>query len=167
VVERIGQALNFGFWDSRDSATPSLNGKLSEYHAAVGLAELDDWPMKRDQLEGVVALYVDAFASVGLSDQLVCAPTVGLSYILFRAGDVAESASVQRSLRTRGIDFRLWYGRGVHDHTHFAGVARGRLDTAEDLAARLIGLPVAPDLVPAEVWRVADAVRVGAAAEAG
>jgi dTDP-4-amino-4,6-dideoxygalactose transaminase len=166
VVEQIGQALNFGFWGSRDSATPSLNGKLSEYHAAVGLAELDGWPMKRDQLEGVVALYVDAFASVGLSDQLVCAPTVGLSYILFRAGDVAESASVQRSLRAGGIDFRLWYGRGVHEHTHFAGVARGRLDTAEDLAARLIGLPVAPDLAPAEVRCVADAVRVGAAAEA-
>jgi dTDP-4-amino-4,6-dideoxygalactose transaminase len=70
---------------------------------------------------------------------------------------------VQRSLRARGIDFRLWYGRGVHEHTHFAGVARGRLETAEDLAARLIGLPVAPDLAPAEVRRVADAVRVGAA----
>jgi dTDP-4-amino-4,6-dideoxygalactose transaminase len=166
LVEQIGQALNFGFWGSRDSATPSLNGKLSEYHAAVGLAELDGWPAKRDQLEGVVALYVDAFASVGLSDRLVCAPTVGLSYILFRAGDVAESACVQRSLRARGIDFRLWYGRGVHDHTHFADVARGRLDTAEDLAARLIGLPVAPDLAPDEVRRVADAVRVGAAAEA-
>jgi dTDP-4-amino-4,6-dideoxygalactose transaminase len=166
VVEQIGQALNFGFWGSRDSATPSLNGKLSEYHAAVGLAELDGWSMKRDQLEGVVALYVDAFASVGLSDQLVCAPTGGLSYILFRAGDIAESASVQRSLRARGIDFRLWYSRGVHEHTHFAGVARGRLDTAEDLAARLIGLPVAPDLAPAEVRSVADAGRVGAAAEA-
>ena len=43
VVEQIGQALNFGFFGSRDSATPSLNGKLSEYHAAVGLAELEGW----------------------------------------------------------------------------------------------------------------------------
>ena len=166
VVEQIGQALNFGFSGSRNSATPSLNGKLSEYHAAVGLAELDGWPAKRDQLEGVVALYVDTFASVGLSDRLVCAPTVGLSYILFLAGDVAESASVQRALRAHGIDFRLWYGRGVHGHTHFEGVARGLLDTAEDLAARLIGLPVAPDLAPAEVQRVADAVIAGAAGEA-
>jgi dTDP-4-amino-4,6-dideoxygalactose transaminase len=162
VNEQICQALNFGFYDSRDSATPSLNGKLSEYHAAVGLAELDGWAAKRGQLEGVVALYVNAFAQLGLADRLVYPPTVGLSYILFRADDIAESASVQRILRARGIDFRLWYGGGVHEHTHFAGVARGRLDTAEDLAARLIGLPVAPDLAPAEVRRVADAARVGA-----
>ena len=70
VVEQIGQALNFGFSGSRDSATPSLNGKLSEYHAAVGLAELEGWNAKRAQHEGVVALYVEAFASVGIFDRL-------------------------------------------------------------------------------------------------
>jgi len=71
---------------------------------------------------------------------------------------------VQRSLRAQSIDFRLWYGRGIHGHTHFAAVARTRLDTAEDLAARLIGLPMAPDLSPAEVARIADAARAGTAA---
>ena len=161
------RALNFGFYDDRNAVAASTNGKMSEYHAAVGLAELDGWAAKRAQLEGVVALYVDAFASVGLSDRLVCAPAVGLSYMLFQAGDVAESASVQRTLRAHGVDFRLWYGRGVHRHTYFARVARRRLDTAEDLAARLIGLPVAPDLAPGEVKRVADAVSAGTLGEAG
>ena len=161
------RALNFGFYEGRDAMAASTNGKMSEYHAAIGLAELDGWPAKRARLEGVVATYVDAFARVGLSDRLICAPDVGLSYVLFRAGDVAESESVQRSLRAHGIDFRLWYGRGVHGHTHFANVARGRLDTADDLAARLIGLPVAPDLAPAEVGRVAGAARAGSAAAGG
>ena len=46
VVGQIGQALNFGFSGSSDSATPSLNGKLSEYLAAVGFAELDERHMK-------------------------------------------------------------------------------------------------------------------------
>ena len=160
------RALNFGFYDDRNAVAASTNGKMSEYHAAVGLAELDGWAAKRAQLEGIVTLYVDAFASVGLSDRLVCAPAVGLSYLLFQAGDVAESASVQRALRAHGVDFRLWYGRGVHRHTYFARVARGRLDTAEDLAARLIGLPVAPDLAPGEVKRVADAVSAGTSGEA-
>lgn len=160
--ERACQALNFGFYERRDSATPSLNGKLSEYHAAVGLAELDGWTEKRDQLESVVALYVDAFANVGLVDRLVSPPTVGLSYMLFRADDITESESVRRILRARGIDYRLWYGGGVHEHTHFAGAGHGRLDTAEALAARLIGLPTAPDLAAAEVRRIAEAARVGA-----
>jgi dTDP-4-amino-4,6-dideoxygalactose transaminase len=165
----VMRALNFGFYEGRKAVSASTNGKMSEYHAAVGLAELDGWPAKQARLEGVVALYVDAFTHAGLSDRLVGAPAVGLSYVLFRAGNVAESVAVQRSLRAHGIDFRLWYGPCVHRHPHFAGVAREGLDTADDLAARLIGLPVAPDLPPAEVARVADAARAGAAAagEAG
>jgi len=155
------RALNFGFYDSRDAMSASTNGKMSEYHAAVGLAELDGWAAKRTKLEDVVALYVDAFARVGLSDRLVCAPAVGLSYVLFLAGDIAESESLQRSLRANDIDFRLWYGRGIHGHTHFVDAAHERLDTTDDLAARLIGLPVAADLAPAEVARIADAAQAG------
>lgn len=159
----ILRALNFGFYEDRDAMSASINGKMSEYHAAVGLAELDGWAAKRARLEGVVAGYADAFARVALSDRLVCAPAVGLSYVLFEARDVKESTSVQQSLRAHGVDFRLWYSEGVHRHTHFANVARGRLDKAEDLAARLIGLPVAPDLSPADLLRVVDAARAGAA----
>ena len=36
LVVRASQALNFGFLGSRDSRTASTNGKMSEYHAAVG-----------------------------------------------------------------------------------------------------------------------------------
>jgi dTDP-4-amino-4,6-dideoxygalactose transaminase len=155
------RALNFGFFEGRDAMAASTNGKMSEYHAAVGLAELDGWSAKRARLEGVVATNVAAFTRVGLSDRLICAPDVGLSYVLFLARDVAESESVQRSLRAHGVDFRLWYGRGIHRHAHFAGVPHGELNTTNDLAARLIGLPVAPDLAPAEVAHVADAARAG------
>jgi dTDP-4-amino-4,6-dideoxygalactose transaminase len=155
------RALNFGFYEDRDAMSASTNGKMSEYHAAIGLAELDGWPAKRSLLAGVAAEYVNAFERVGLSGRVLCAPAVGLSYILFLASNMAESESVQRSLRAQSIDFRLWYGRGIHWHTHFAGLARERLDTADDLTGRLIGLPVAPDLAPDEVAHVAEAVRVG------
>ena len=46
VIDRVTAALNYGFLGNRESITPSINGKLSEYHAAVGLAELDCWPAK-------------------------------------------------------------------------------------------------------------------------
>jgi dTDP-4-amino-4,6-dideoxygalactose transaminase len=162
----VVRALNFGFFEGRDAMSASTNGKMSEYHAAVGLAELDGWGSKQTQLEDTVATYVDAFARGELSDRLVCTPLIGLSYVLYQARDVAETESVQCSLRAHGIDFRLWYGDGIHGHTHFAGGARERLDTADDLAARLIGLPIAPDLTAAQVGRIADAAKAGAAAAA-
>ena len=68
VVEQIGQALNFGFSGSRDSATPSLNGKLSEYHAAVGLAELEGWNAKQEATARVLNLYRESFDRLGLAN---------------------------------------------------------------------------------------------------
>ena len=41
LATRVVRAINFGFLGSRDCQSPNINGKLSEYHAAVGLAELD------------------------------------------------------------------------------------------------------------------------------
>src|SRR4051812_16521561 len=76
VVEQIGQALNFGFSGSRDSATPSLNGKLSEYHAAVGLAELEGWNARQEATARVLELYRKSFDRLGLTDRLICGPEV-------------------------------------------------------------------------------------------
>jgi dTDP-4-amino-4,6-dideoxygalactose transaminase len=47
LLMRSIQALNFGFLGSRCAEAAGINGKMSEYHAAVGLAELDGWNEKR------------------------------------------------------------------------------------------------------------------------
>jgi dTDP-4-amino-4,6-dideoxygalactose transaminase len=57
LVERIGTVSNFGFWEARNSHIGGLNGKMSEYHAAVGLAELDGWSEKRQCLRNVADQY--------------------------------------------------------------------------------------------------------------
>src|SRR5262249_15111336 len=43
LLIRSIQALNFGFMGARRSDIPGTNGKMSEYHAAIGLAELHGW----------------------------------------------------------------------------------------------------------------------------
>ena len=44
---RVAQAVNFGFLGQRESASSGTNGRMSELHAAAGLAMLDEWPDKR------------------------------------------------------------------------------------------------------------------------
>src|SRR5262249_2943038 len=53
---------NFGFWYSRESKVQSLNGKLSEYTAAVGLAALDSLPEIRNDFERVARAYRACFS---------------------------------------------------------------------------------------------------------
>ncbi len=49
LLEKIKRIINFGFNDKRESEVFGINAKLSEYHAAVGLAGLDEWSGKRER----------------------------------------------------------------------------------------------------------------------
>ncbi|MGH9441848.1 MAG: DegT/DnrJ/EryC1/StrS family aminotransferase [Thermoanaerobaculia bacterium] len=145
-AQRITQALNFGFHGSRDCALASTNGKMSEYHAAVGLAELDGWTEKQRSLLAVADAYRSRLEPSGLRERFFAAPGISSSYAVFRCRDADESGRVRESLRRHGVDSRLWYGTGVQDQTHFSDLPREDLSVTEGLAPLLLGLPVAPDL---------------------
>jgi len=156
---RVRRALNFGFFRTRESRFASLNGKMSEYHAAVGLAELDMWALKRKTLEEVVSRYRRAAADEALSESIVTAPEVSLSYVLFRARDRDEAERVQDALRAESIATRRWYGFGVHREPYYQNVEHGDLAVTEAIAARLLGIPMAPDLSDENVGRIIRTIR--------
>jgi dTDP-4-amino-4,6-dideoxygalactose transaminase len=162
LCERAAQALNFGFCGTRDSASASINGKMSEYHAAIGLAELDGWSKKRAALRAMSKIYEKLAAMAGLGGRLVLLPNVAGCYVLFRCLSVEEAQRVRAKLEHYGIEYRLWYGLGVHRQTYFAGVPRDNLATTDHIAPLVLGLPAAPDFTEVTVARViaalADAV---------
>lgn len=49
-LEKVRRITNFGLTPDRRIEYTGLNAKFSEYHAAVGLAELDGWADKRERL---------------------------------------------------------------------------------------------------------------------
>jgi dTDP-4-amino-4,6-dideoxygalactose transaminase len=152
--QRTGQALNFGFWGTRDSATPSTNGKMSEYHAAIGLAELDGWAGKQAAFRRVAETYDRLANGMKLARRFVLAPDIAGCYVLFRCASPAEARKVQDTLEEERIDYRLWYGLGMHRQSYFATLLRGDLGTTDRIAPLVLGLPVAPDLSGAAIARV-------------
>ena len=165
LLSRAMQALNFGFYGTRDSASASTNGKMSEYHAAVGLAELDGWDDKQAEMRSVAERYRQAFGVLGLSSQLHVAPEVSGSYVLFLAVDEAQADRVVAAMAADRLDCRLWYGLGLHRQSYFASLPRGSLQATNALAPRLLGLPNAPDLSDNLIERVARAVAEGVRGE--
>jgi dTDP-4-amino-4,6-dideoxygalactose transaminase len=158
LAARITSALNFGFFNIRDSAVPSINGKLSEFHAAVGLAALDCWDEKDAALRRVVHAYEKQFVSYGLGNRFIGFPDVDGSYALFKCDDENTAANVETYLKSAGVDFRFWYGQGLRHHTHFLDVPCDDLPVTEILGRCLIGLPMAPDLSHNAIKRIALAV---------
>jgi dTDP-4-amino-4,6-dideoxygalactose transaminase len=157
----VTEALNFGFFANRESRAASTNGKMSEYHAAVGLAELEGWHSKRLAFEAVADRYRQRLDSIGLGNRCVASPTVAGCYVLFRCGNVPEAGRVRESLTLGKIEFRLWYGNGLHTQPHFHDLSRDSLDVTERLAPVVIGLPSAVDLSDAAIERVVLALELG------
>ena len=161
LVLRATEALNFGFSETREVRCASINGKMSEYHAAVGLAELDGWSEKLLAMRAVAACYRRRATEAGISDRLVLTPDVGASYALFRCRDAVEARRVQDSLSRSRVGWRLWYGEGLHREEYFAGTPRERLEVTDSFAPCLLGIPLAPDLTDATVALVVDALARG------
>jgi len=145
LANRVTQCLNFGFFRARECEYPSMNGKMSEYHAAVGLAELDHWTEKATAMNRVSQIYRENFSRRGIGHKLVSAPEICSSYVLFVSTTETEAISIQSNLESSSIGFRHWYG-ALHRQKYFSREPAQNLPVSENLSKRILGLPVAPDL---------------------
>ncbi len=155
-LARVARALNFGCLRSRQSRSSGFNGKLSEYHAAVGLAGLDQWKVTAESVQNAVHTYRRIAAGAGLEDRILTAPFIASNYALFKAETQAEADRITSSLDRAGIEHRFWYGRGVHAEPYFARRKRVLLPETARIASRLIGIPMYPDIEPETIRRIVD-----------
>ena len=144
--QELQKRANFGFWGSREASARSLNAKMSEYAAAVGLAGLDEWESTRSDFMRVARRYRTSLSPLtrvalqeGFGERWVSS-TVMVSVRDPGAGEVARLLSENR------IGTRRWWGGGLHRHSAFADCPRGRIDNTEQLAERMLGLPCWRDL---------------------
>ena len=143
---QLRACCNFGFQGSRSATQVGLNAKLSEYHAAVGLAHFAQWPSVRLKHLRIMRWYQEEVARLdgvslhpGYGDGWVTATT---SVILppDSAGQVAES------LRRSGVETRSWWGQGCHTQPAFATFPHGDLVVTDELGGRVLGLPHFTDM---------------------
>lgn len=146
VAAGVGRALNFGFSGNRLSLGPCTNGKLSEYHAAIGLAELDHWSDKQSGFLDAAKGYLRQASRMGLEGSLHVNTSQALPYVLYQAPCRHAAARTCSALEEAGIGYRRWYGDGVHRLPFFSGSPSDPLSGTEHLAECLLGLPMFVDL---------------------
>lgn len=164
LIAAIRQRSNFGFYGSRNAGLAGLNAKMSEYHAAVGLASLDAYADDRAAWCAVARDYRERMA--GRAD-LAFQPGFGSGWIGSACvvrfhGD--DGRRIGAHLFEADIDSRAWWGHGVHSQTAFAGLPRLPLATTELLTTETLGLPFYVDMSEADVDRVCailDGIRRG------
>ena len=159
LITDVRGRANFGFLGTRESRQPSLNAKLSEYAAAVGLAALADWPGVREGFRRVGMAYVRALADSDVSLQ----PGFGQAWVTSTVVAVMPSEKLTRAverLDRERIGSRRWWGSGLHRHAAFADCLRTRLPVTNALAKTSIGLPCWRDLPETTIADVCRIVRM-------
>lgn len=158
-LQRVRTVSAFGFAGDRTARVPAVNGKLSEYAAAVGLASLDAWPADRTRF---VLTAQRLRAGLALTPQIRFQTGWGTGWVssvcVVETPPWTAPAMAER-LGAHGVDTRDWWGAGCHLHPAFADCPRGPLPVTERLAASTLGLPYFIDLPEEASARIAWAVQ--------
>jgi len=149
--DRVTQVSNFGFFLSRECKVAGTNAKMSEYHAAIGLAMLDGFDARREAYAAITDAYVAAAAGRALGGRLHLPGRLSSAYMLFEADTRAGFLAAEAHLAACNVETRRWYESGQHIQPHFTKDASDPLPVTEDLGARLLGLPMAHDMAPGDI----------------
>jgi dTDP-4-amino-4,6-dideoxygalactose transaminase len=158
LLERFRAGCNFGFQGARIAMLPALNAKMSEYHAAIGLASLAAWRETRQQHARITESYRQIIPQL---ERVSLQPAYGNSWVSATTSILLpprSSAKIVAHLRASGIETKAWWGEGCHKMPAFMDCPRSLLPVTEELGARVLGLPHFPDIQKRDVERVVDSL---------
>jgi dTDP-4-amino-4,6-dideoxygalactose transaminase len=156
LLERFRAACNFGFHGARIATLPALNAKMSEYHAAVGLASLALWHENRQQHARITEWYRQIIPRL---ERVSLQPGYGNGWVSATTsilGPPRSAAKIAAHLRRSGIETRAWWGEGCHRQPAFMDCPHSVLTVTEELGPRVLGLPHFPEMQKRDVEQVAD-----------
>jgi len=158
LIQRIRKLTNFGIDPSAGTVSiPGSNGKLSEYHAAVGLAALRSWPERKRLRQRAWHTYAATLRTHWEKVILQSRPENGAYTIstvrLPRDIDPEETAT---RLASFGIETRRWYYPLINEHEAFRRLrCASDLTVARALAGRILGIPFHLQMTEADFEYVA------------
>ncbi len=136
-----------------------MNGRLDTLQAAVLLAKLEVFDDELSRRDRIAAVYDQALAGrVGVPRRVPDSASAWAIYAILLPDEGARDR-VQARLRCEHLPSAVYYPRPLHHQPAYAPHHRGNpLPVSEDLATRILALPIHPDLTEAQALRVAQAV---------
>jgi dTDP-4-amino-4,6-dideoxygalactose transaminase len=156
LLQQIRCMRNYGVLSNYNAHFPGLNGKMSEFHAIVGLhnlrrcdalvaARVDRARCFRDKVEIATGFRVTAWPE-GVTH-------VFKDFTVFLPVGMPETSrdAVMDRLKQRGIETRAYFYPPVHEQAYFARFADRPLPKTERLSRRVITLPFYSTLTSEEM----------------
>ena len=136
-----------------------MNGRLDSMQAAVLLSKLTVFPEELAAREKIARYYDSRLGNAVTIPARVPDSTSAWAIYAVLLKDGATRDAVQAALRADGVPTAIYYPRPLHLQPAYRDAHDGApLPVSEDLATRIMALPIHPDLDDAAVERICDAV---------
>lgn len=162
--EKIRSLLNFGFRDEFNIDEVGINAKMSELHAAFGLANIKNISSIFEARKQIYHRYQDQLTAVS-ELSLIARPDVtrdGISYVPIILNSSAKIGieELKRTLESEQIYTRRYFYPLLNNtkaYTNELG-EKESYPNAEQLSERILCLPIYPDLNHSEVDTICDKI---------
>lgn len=160
--QRIDHLKNFGFVDETTVVAPGINGKMSEFNAALGLLQLEYIDQAIARRAAIDALYRRLLADVpgirciaGSGERVA---NYGYFPILIEPEYPLTRDALYHKLKANGIYARRYFYPLISDFPMYRGLPSARRDNlpvAAQVAERVLCLPIYPTLDDSTVETIA------------
>ena len=162
LAATLRRARNYGNPGSYDTLEAGMNGRMSELHAAVvlaGIDHLDNRVKHRNTLADLYREGIGALPGVGFQE----VPAGRQSSVKDFTITISEGFEVPRDrvvegLKAEGIPTRPYYSPPLHRQTAYSDIDTPTLPVTEELASRVISLPVWSDMDQETAEKVIEAL---------
>ena len=164
--KRINYLKNFGFADEVTVVAPGINGKMSEFNAALGLLQLKGIDRALAERQSIDARYRSAIADM---PGIHCLPAAGetrsnYAYfpILVQPDYPLSRDALFQKFRDNGIHVRRYFYPLISEFPMYRGLssaAPGNLPVATKMSRQVLCLPIYPGLHHDEIDRVLEILK--------
>lgn len=166
--QRIDHLKNFGFVDEVTVVAPGINGKMSEINAAFGMLQLQHIEAALNKRSKIDATYREQLKDV---TGIHCLPDAGqkasnYSYfpVLVQPDYPMSRDGLYQKLKDNGINARRYFYPLISDFPMYRGLPsaqHGNLPVAADASAKVLCLPIYPELMIADQQRIINLIIEG------
>ena len=164
---RIDSLKNFGFLNDGEIYEPGINSKMNEMQAAFGLLQLKNHRINVEQRKLIFDKYIqglDGIAGISFIENLLLTePNYSYFPILVNESKARLNRNqIYESLKANGILTRKYFYPLISRFKYYAGINQSNsreLYFAEQMASRVLCLPIYPSLEAWEQSKIINAIK--------
>jgi dTDP-4-amino-4,6-dideoxygalactose transaminase len=156
LLRKVRCMRNYGVLSNYDAHFPGLNGKMSEFHAIVGLhnlRRLDSLLKARQESANSFRRKIESRTNFRLTSWPKGVIHTFKDFTVLAPENVQDGYRdrVMRFMADRGVETRAYFYPAVHEQAYFAGFTTRPLPQTERLSRRVITLPFFTTITEEEI----------------